>query len=166
MVIGRLSAVVRVRLQIVIVSGRFDFLDHGVEPVLAVGRVLDQSGGTVGFHQTVRSFDVAVAVALLPLALDVLRVQILHAVLEMVRGGGRRRVLRVVVIAAMLQIALAVVVITLVLLRWGVSKGQVVGEQSYDGHRERYDRLDKKKKYNARVNIIIYYAYLCSWSDY
>lgn len=144
MVIDRLSAVVRARL-IVIVSGRFDFLDHGVEPVLAVSRVLDQSGGTVGFQQTIRSFDVAVAVALLPLALDVLCVQILHAVLEMIRGGGRRRMLRVVVVAAILQIALAAVVITLVLLQRWVTKGQVVGEQSCNGRCERYDRLGKKK---------------------
>lgn len=128
------------------VFGRFDFLDHGVEPVLVVGRVLDHPGGAIRFHQTVRSLDVTVAVAHFVLAFDVVRVQVLHAVLEMIWGGGRRVT---AVLVLQMTCTVVLVVVTLVLRR--VSKGHTP-EQSGDGG-EHYDRLNK-----IIINISILYS--------
>jgi len=134
---------VRVRLMVIIIVilfGRFDFLDHCVEPVLVVGRVLDHPGGVIGFHQTVRSLDVSMAVAHFLLALDVVRVQVLHAVLEVVWGGGRRvTAVLVLYTVTCTVVAVILVVVTLVLRR--VSEGHTP-EQSGDGG-EHYDRLNK-----------------------
>jgi len=64
-----------------------DLLDDRVETVFVVSSVLDHPGGTVRLHQAVRALDVAVPVAHLVLALNVVRVQVLDAVLEVVRCG-------------------------------------------------------------------------------
>lgn len=133
---------VSVRLMvIIIVFGRFDFLDHRVEPVLVVSRVLDHSGGAIGFHQTVRSLDVTVTVAHFLLALDVVRVQVLHAVLEVVRGSGW--CVTAVLVLQMVTctvVAVVLVVVTLVLRR--VSKGHTPEQSDGDGG-EHYERLNK-----------------------
>jgi len=55
--------------------------------VFVVGGVLDHAGGTVGFHEAVRSFDVTVTVAHLVLALDVVCVKVFHTVVEMIWLG-------------------------------------------------------------------------------
>ncbi|KAF0757517.1 Uncharacterized protein FWK35_00010492 [Aphis craccivora] len=72
---------------VVMVSGAFNFLHFGVESVFGVGGVLDHSGRTVGFQKTVRSFDVAVAVIRLVMALYVVGVRVVHGVIEVERGG-------------------------------------------------------------------------------
>jgi len=91
----------------VTMTGRFDFLHHGVETVFGMGRVLDHACGTVRFHQTVRPFDVAVSVAHFVLAFDVVRVYVFDAVPEMVRSGC---VAVVVVIVTVLVVVVGVVV--------------------------------------------------------
>jgi len=60
-------------------------LDFGVETVVVVSGVFDSTGGTVGFQKAVRSFDIAVAVAVFGLTLDVVGVWVVYAVLEVVR---------------------------------------------------------------------------------
>ncbi|CAI6364851.1 unnamed protein product [Macrosiphum euphorbiae] len=92
-----------------VVMGYVDLLDHSVETVFVVSGVFDHAGGTVGFHETVRSFHVTVTVAHLVLAFDVVRVKIFHSVLEMIWLGCV-----IVVVAG---------VVTFVLGRW-ISKGQ------------------------------------------
>jgi len=71
----------------VMVSRRFDFLHLGVETVFVVSGISDHSGGTVGFQQAVRAFDVSVSVVRLVMALDVVGVWVVHGVLEVVRCG-------------------------------------------------------------------------------
>ena len=71
----------------VVMGRRFDFLHLGVETVFGVGGVLDHPGGTVGFQEAVRAFDVSVAVVGLVVALDVVGVRVVHGVREVVRGG-------------------------------------------------------------------------------
>jgi len=81
--------VVLVLLWLLVVFGGVNVvaaLGHdSVEPVVAVGRIVDRPYGTVGLHQTVRSFD-HVALPVLPLALQVTSVQVLDAVIEMIVG--------------------------------------------------------------------------------
>lgn len=60
-------------------------LDDGIEPVVFVGGVLDSARGTIGFEQTVETFDVTVAVAGLGLALHVVSARVVYAVHEAVR---------------------------------------------------------------------------------
>jgi len=78
---------------LVVVFGRVNVvgaLGHDrVEPVMAVGRVVDRPYGTVGLHQAVRPFD-HVTLPVLPLALQVTRVQVLDAVVEMIVGLALR----------------------------------------------------------------------------
>jgi len=65
-----------------------DFLDNSVETDLVVGSVFDDAGGTVGFQKAVGSFDVAVAVSVFGLALDVVCGRVVDAVFEVVWGWG------------------------------------------------------------------------------
>ncbi|KAF0755177.1 Uncharacterized protein FWK35_00023990 [Aphis craccivora] len=60
------------------VIGCIDLFDNSVETVFVVSGVHDHAGGSVGFHETVRSFDVTVTVTLFVLAFDVMRVKIFH----------------------------------------------------------------------------------------
>lgn len=85
--------VVHVVMGFTVVMGRFNFLDYCVETVFVVGGVFDHPSGTVRFYQTVRTLDVTVPVARLVLALDVVRVKVLHAVIKMIRS--RRMVVAV-----------------------------------------------------------------------
>lgn len=73
-----------------------DFLDISVETVFVVSSILDYSGGTIGFHEAVRTFDATVTVAHFVLAFDVVRVQVFYGILEMIR---RRSVVIVMFIA-------------------------------------------------------------------
>jgi len=75
------------RCFVMVVSGSFDFLHLGVETVFVVGGVGDHPGGTVGFQETVRAFDVSVSVVGLVMALDVVGVRVVHGVIEVVRCG-------------------------------------------------------------------------------
>lgn len=61
--------------------------DHRVESRLRVGGVLDQSHGTVGVQNAVRSLD-HVSLARFPLALHVVRFRVVDRVIELV-GFGR-----------------------------------------------------------------------------
>lgn len=81
-------------------SERFDFLHARVEPVFAIRGVLDQAGRPVRLQQAVRAFDVAAPVARLLLVLDVVRVRVVHRVLEVIR---RSRVVFLVVFRQMGQ---------------------------------------------------------------
>lgn len=76
-----------------------DLLDHGVEPMHVVGRVLNHSGGTVRLDQAVRALDGAVSVAHFVLALHVAGDRIVYRILEVVRAGALLVVLVLVVLA-------------------------------------------------------------------
>jgi len=60
--------------------------DHRVETRFRSGGVLDQSHGTIGFQNAVRSLD-HVAFTSLPLALHVVRFRVVDGVIELVRFG-------------------------------------------------------------------------------
>lgn len=92
----------RSMVDVVVVVGRFDFLDDGVETLVA-GRVLDHASRTVRLQETVRAFDVAVPVARLVLTFHVLRVRVLDAVLETVRTG-RRVIVGIVVMMVLVSL--------------------------------------------------------------
>jgi hypothetical protein len=64
---------------------RFDIFDNGVEPAVFVGRVLDDSFGTIGFDNGVFTLDF-VSISGLPLTLDVVSVQVVDGVVVMVLG--------------------------------------------------------------------------------
>jgi hypothetical protein len=64
---------------------RFDIFDNGVEPTVFVGRVLDDSFGTIGFDNGVFTLDF-VSISGLPLTLDVVSVQVVDGVVVMVLG--------------------------------------------------------------------------------
>lgn len=64
---------------------RFDIFDNGVEPAVFVGRVLDDSFGTIGFDNGVFTLDF-VSISGLPLTLDVVSVQVEDGVVVMVLG--------------------------------------------------------------------------------
>lgn len=111
---------------VIVAGGRFDFLYHSFETVHVVGRILDHADRTVRLHQAVRPFDVAVSVALLVLALDVVRVRVFDAVLETIRGW-RVGVLLVTATAVL------VVIVTAVIARW-IADDQVSRQQRRDQH--------------------------------
>lgn len=141
--IGRLLVVVVV-VRLTVVMGRFDFLDHGVETVHVVGRVLDHPGGTVRLQQAVRSLNVTVTVAHFLLALHVVCVQVLHAVLEMVWGGRRVTVTLVVVLRTVVVAAVVVAAFVAVVTRvrgWRISEHQM----SEHGGDQQYAQLKIKK---------------------
>lgn len=71
---------------VIVVMGRFDFLHFSVETVLVIGGILDYASGAIGFHQTVRSLDVSVAVVFFVVALDVVGVWVVHAIPVMIRS--------------------------------------------------------------------------------
>jgi len=75
------------RCFVMMVTGSFDFLHLGVETVFVVGGVGDHPGGTIGFQETVRTFDVSVSVVGLVMALDVVGVRVVDGVLEVIRCG-------------------------------------------------------------------------------
>lgn len=58
---------------------------HGVEAGLPVGRVVHGTYGAIRFHQAVLALD-HVTIALLPLALHVAGVRVVHCILERVPG--------------------------------------------------------------------------------
>jgi hypothetical protein len=64
---------------------RFDIFDNGVEPAVFVGRVLDDSFGTIGFDNGVFTLDF-VSISGFPLTLDVVSVQVVDGVVVMVLG--------------------------------------------------------------------------------
>ena len=66
-----------------VVHGMAQFVDYSVESVLVVRGVVHLSNVTVRLHQLVVTFDY-VTVPRLVLALDVVRVRIVHFVLELV----------------------------------------------------------------------------------
>ena len=128
---------------VALVMGCVDLLDNSVETVFVVSGVLDHAGGTVGFHETVRSFDVTVTVAQLVLALDVVRVKIFHTVLEMIWLGCS-------------VVVVMVGVVTFVLNGW-ISKGQVP-EQS-----GKHYQLECSTIRFYQADNIIYYIIKTLW---
>lgn len=109
-----------------------DLLHLGVETVLVVSGVLDHAGRAVRFYEAIRPFDVAVPVAGLVLALDVLRVRVFDAVLEVVRGG---RVVFVVLVTVVVVLG---------------RQGRVTHGQAYEQGGERDHRLFFKNNTRAK----------------
>ena len=103
---GIMVTVIVVTVMVIMASA--DLLDDRVESVFGVGRVFYHAGRTVRVQQAVRSLDVSVSVTHFVLALDIVCVQVLYAVLEVIRG---RRV--VIVVGVMI-----VINVTLVMHRW------------------------------------------------
>ena len=104
-VLDGLVVTVVVGFTVVGVMTSADLLDDRVKTLLVVGRVLDHAGRTVRVQQAVRSLDVAVSVADFVLALDIMRVQVFHAVLEVIRS---RRVVIVVGVVIVADVTLEV----------------------------------------------------------
>jgi len=86
-----------------------------------VGGVGDHPGGTVGFQEAVRAFDVSVSVVGLVMALDVVGVWVVDGVLEVVRCGC------VGVVAVVVVVRLETVVLD---DRWWVGECQVPEQSS------------------------------------
>lgn len=65
-------------------------LDNGIESLLGIRRIVNGANGAVGFEDTIVSFD-AIAVAGLPLGLDIASMQILDAVAKGIAGMFLKR---------------------------------------------------------------------------
>lgn len=134
-------------IDVFVVVRCFDFFDFGVKTVFVIGSVLDNTSGTIGFHQTVRAFDVAVSIALFVLAFDVVRVRVFNAVFKMVRCGG------VCVVMVFVDVVFEIVVF------WRESENQV----SQQGGGGAYDQLKYVKQFSFLPNVCaerrVYFKY-------